>query len=207
MIGWQVVWRWTEQRKWDDQHYYKDNGVHWQNFNFYVNYPFNKSRRAYRFKQGLGWYWWANVWPVLSIGSHTNGAPDISLPWPQHERSWGQVRLAFNLSPRGRRTSFLVVFKTMSSPFNLHNHILSLVLASLHIISASLPFAVPSISAFLPLVIAHVKRSRKFAVRMTPSLCWRTAWLVATWLGWRRSRYFIFTWFIFLSVYCTLYFI
>lgn len=116
----------------------------------------------------------------------------------------GEVDLQPFPPPRGRRSSFLGSFKTLSSSASLHNYILSLVLASLHIISVRSLFTIPSISAFLPLAIAHVKRSRKFAVRVTLSLCWRTAWLVITWLVWRRSRYLMHNFFL---VYCTLYFI
>lgn len=42
------------------------------------------------------------------------------------------------------------------------------------------------------LVTVLVRRSRKCAVRVTPSPCWRTACSATTWPAWRSSRYFQF---------------
>lgn len=95
---------------------------------------------------------------LCSLGSHNNGAPDIPLPRPQHERSWGQVRLTFNIPPVAGAHPSSVHLKPCPYP------LASLVLGSL----VSSQFTVLSINAFLFLVIAHVRKFKKFVVRVTP---------------------------------------
>lgn len=52
------------------------------------------------------------------------------------------------------------------------------------------PYNIPAqISPFS--ATAPVRRSRRSAVKATPSPCWRTACSATTWPAWRSSRYFL----------------